>query len=246
MRTIHKINFDSKDYDNVLIYDDSSKKNNKENTSFFQMPESIDFLTVFVLLEQFNDNIHAQLVNCISSLKVQTFINIKTVIVNFDNSINAKTTVKKLAESTNSSLITITEKNVGLAIDAIVKDCQSKYISIINYSDLIPRIRDIEFVTKNLFENDYDFITLTVKYFDTHGTLFNFENSNKSILKSNSNFHYSAYFKTSVLKQYSFSELEQTNIDEKMAVMFEQNDKTGNHISSRTQMVLLEKLQTNH
>ncbi len=244
MSDLQKINFITRDYENSFIYDDDNNTYEKDNVSIFQLPESTDFLTIFILFDKFDDKTHAQLVNCITSIKTQTFFNIKTTIINFDTSYKAQNTVNKIATNINSKVITLTKKSIDEGLDSLIKNCTSKYTSIINYTDIIPRVKDIEFVTKTLFEKDYDFLTLTVKYFDASGNMLNIKYDDNITLKSTINTHYSAYFKTEILKQYKFSKLNTNPLDEAMVTIFEQNNKKGNHITSKTQMTFIEKLDT--
>lgn len=243
MVTLHKINFITNDYENTFVYDDGIDSINKDNISIFELPQSKKYLTIFVLIQEFNDLSYAQLVNCITSIKVQSYINIQTVIINMDKNKHSQKTIKKIADDTCSKCISLSSDNVAAVFDTALWHCDSEYVAFINYSDVIPRIKDIEFVVNSLFEKKYDFLTLMVKYFDSNENDFDISSMATSVLKSTMNFHYSAYFKTKILKSYKFVELLSVPFDEAMVSVFEKNSQKGNHIISRTQMNLLQKIE---
>ncbi len=244
MSALHKINFVAKDYENIFVYKDELNYEKKEKFSVFKLPQTKDFLTIFVLLDELNETNRTLLVNCITSIKVQSFSNIEIVIVNMDCSRYAHDVLSMLESSINLKIVYSSAANVSVALDNLVKNCKSEYVSIINFSDIIPRIGDVEFVVITLFERGYDYLTLSVDYFDNHGKNFDFQSKESSVLKSNLNFHYSAYFKTEILRQYKFSELRTGKLDEGMIMTFEDNEKRGNHIKSKTQMNFLAQFES--
>lgn len=243
MPTLHKINFDTND-NNYLLYEEKKIKKEFFDISLFNLPHSQDYLSVFILLEELNKDTHAQLINCISSIKLQSFHNIKISVINLDTNIKNKNLVKKIGIQTDCNILEINSNNILEAIEDTIKNCQSKYITLIEASDIIPRTKDIENCINILFRNDYDYLSHTIIYKDKNGNDFNYKTTS-STLKSSQNKHYGAFFKTSILKNYKFINFATSNIDEKMIINFEKNNHHGNHLISETEMNFIEYLRTN-
>lgn len=233
MVNLHKINFDTNIYQNYLVYEDIDFV--YKDTSVYQSPQLQDYLTIFILIDDFTETSHAQLINCIASIRLQTYLNINICIVNFDNSYYAQKNIKKIVKSMHLDMHQVLCGQEDDTLDFLVKCCNSKYVSFINFSDVIPRIKDIELVIEQLYKNNYDYLTLTVDYKYTNEFFVDVSSYN-SILKSNDKLHYSAFYKTSELKKYKFSDLCKTNIDELMVVQFIKNNLRGDHLVSKTQM----------
>ena len=246
MSTLHKINFLTRDCENTFVYSDDVEYEKKENVHLFNLPQIGDFLTIFILLDELNETNHTLLVNCITSLKVQTFSNIEMVVINMDNSKYAEHILTKLAANINLKIIYSQATSISVAMDNAVKNCKSEYVSFMNFSDVIPRVKDIEFVVNTLFERKYDYLTLTVDYYDKDGNCFDYRIEQESLLKSNLNFYYGAYFKTDILKQCKFKDLKSGKLDEDMVVLFKKNHKRGNHVKSKTQMNFLGQIEPLH
>lgn len=238
---IYKTNLATNDYDNLMLFSDRNDGIIREKTfTVFELPNAKNFITIFILVSNLNNLNHVQLVNCIASIKVQTYININICVICMDNSPYARALLEKIAEGTNVDFVLASTSNISVAIDNAVKNCSSEYVSVIDCTDLIPRIRDIENIVQILFEKQYDYLSLKVTYKNKNGNDFNLRTKIINTLKSNSNFHYSAFFKTNLLKKYKFSQLLNIPLDESMINYLENLPHIrGNHIISSTQMNIL-------
>lgn len=240
MPVLHKINFNMDIYKNYLVDDDINVVFN--NTKIFDMPQAKDYLTIFLLINDFDDTTHAQLVNCIASIKMQTYLNINIAIINSDEKYYSRKKIKKISKETNSEFYQTSSSSLCDTLDSAISNCSSKYVSLIDFTDVIPRVRDIEQVVNCLFQSDYDYLTLIInyKFLNDEASVIQFKSN--SILKSTQDFHYSAFFKTSKLKNFRFADLSPKSIDEKMIVQFIKDGLKGNHILSETEMTFLGEL----
>lgn len=197
-------------------------------------------LSVFVVAQNLNDTRRTQLINCIASIKLQTFLNLDICIINLDTDIYARRVIQKIASDMHTSTIMSDGRNPATVLNYAIKEVNSKYVTFIDATDVIPRIRDVENAMYQLYNNNLDFLTFTVKYQDENGREFDMEDPMRlSTLCVSPNLHFSAYFKRETLLSYKFDYKTPFALDKRMINCFEYSGKKGAHILGKTPMTIL-------
>lgn len=197
-------------------------------------------LTVFVVVQNLNDTRRTQLINCIASIKLQTFLNLDICIINLDTELYSKRVIEKIASDMQTSVIMSDGRNPATVLNYAIREVESKYITFIDATDVIPRIRDVENAMYQLYSNDLDFLTFTVKYQHENGTDFDLEDPMRlCTLNISPNLHFSAYFKRETLLKYKFDYKTPFAIDKRMVETFENSGRKGAYILGKTPMTIL-------
>lgn len=197
-------------------------------------------LSVYVIAQNLNEISRTKLINCIASIKMQTFFNLEVCIINLDTDNYSKQVTEKIALDLQTEIIMTDGRNIAAVLDCVVKESAGKFVTFIDATDVIPRVRDVENAMYQLYTNELDFLTFTVKYQHENGLDFNLEVPDSlSTLNVNPNEHFSAYFKRNALLQYKFDCLAPFALDRKMVKNFEKDGKKGAYITGKTQMTLL-------
>ena len=244
MTELPKINFDIGNYNYELLYrDNDSNSINITETPIFELPQSKNYLTIYILINDFQEENLAQLANCITSIKVQSFANINIELLNLDKNHYTQSITKKVATNTNCGYILAETQNIGTELEKAIKENKSEYICIIDYKNIFPRIKEIEYVVNLLFKQKYDYLTLTIHYTNADNTPYNLPETNNRLLNATDNYHYSAFFNRTKLKEIKLSEINERPIDSNIVKNFKINNLNGNHLISKTEIKILGQLE---
>ena len=241
MKNLAKINFDMENYNYEFACTNEESKN-LTKIKVFEQPQAGNFLTIFILISKFQETNLAQLVNCITSIKIQTFTNVNIELINLDTSRYTENIIKKVAYDTNSQYKGIKSANILQELEKILTSNESDYICLFDYQSLFPRIKELENIVNLLFNEDYDYLSLKINYTTIDNIDFNFPENNNRLLKSTENYHYSVFFKRNKLKTFDFSQLKTNLIDLKILEELKNKNLNGNHLTSKTKINLLGKL----
>lgn len=197
-------------------------------------------LSVYVIAQNMNEVRRTKLINCVASIKMQTFFNMDVCIINLGADDYSRRVTEKIATDLQTEIVFADGRNPAVVFDYVVQETASKFVTFIDSADVIPRVRDVENAMYQLYTNELDFLTFTVKYQHENGSDFNQEAyMHQSTLNINPNSHFSAYFNRDTLLHYKFDSTAPFDLDKKMVENFEKDGKKGAYILGKTQMTIL-------